>query len=475
MSRRIVGVVAIAVVMSSLPLYAKRRAVAPRLPSVIETSPYLVEALSTAEWLTTLERPAPSGGLSWARAVGQGSGGVGMEAGAAGIGSFFLRLHQTTRDTRWLTKAEGAGQYIAAEFRAGRFYSHDWLAGGSGAGDFLLELHAATKKQEYVEAAHLLADFLIRTAIVDGDGIYWKHSPQNPNTYTGLAHGATGAGMFLVRLYNATGDSRYLDAAERVVRWLTKHTLSLQSNDARAITWKRLTTDTYGYNGWCGGSMGIALFLDELHRATGNGEYLELWSATAEGLWFGAARPRESPLQIGWLHAPTPGETTPNLATAYCHGTSSNAIVLAAAATRASGARYAEAPAAAGRWLDRVKIPASTGGSLWQHFVGSRYRETGLLTGTASVGHGSLKLYALTQDPAHLARATEAAQYLLGVADHPQPGQTRWLNRFDDSGQTPEYRAGWYSGAAGIGLFLVELHDSLNGRFVSSRFSALNP
>lgn len=471
--RRRVAVVFLVVVALTIPAEAKRRAVAPSRPSP-ETSPYLTEAVATAEWITSLERASADGrSLSWAATQNGGGGWIGIDSGAAGIGSFFLRLYRTTNDTRWLDKAERGARHVANEFRAGRFASHEWLGGAAGAGHFLLEIHHATNAQEYLEAAHLAGDFLIRTAIVEGDGVYWKHSPQMTRIYTGIAHGAAGAAMFLVELYEASGDSRYLDTAERTVRWLATHTLELPNEARPAITWKRLTTDSAGYNGWCGGSMGIALLLDALHRATGKAEYRDTWFATAEGLWIGASRPRKSPLEIGWVHAPTIGSNRNSLGTAYCHGTPSNALILADAATRAGGERYSEAAAAAGRWLDRVAVPFG-GGALWPQFVGSEYRETGLLTGTASVGHGSLELYAWTRDRMHLDRALAAGDYLLAVADHPQPGHARWLNRFDDS-HPAEYRTGWYSGAAGIGIFLVELHDALGGRIVTTGFSPLHP
>jgi uncharacterized protein YyaL (SSP411 family) len=473
MNRRTAGLlVAVALLLSAFPAHAKRRAVVPRPPSVVEASAYLNEAIAAAEWLATLERPT-STGLAWARGEGQNAGGIGVDSGAAGIGAFHLRLYQTTRQPRFLDKAQRAAAYIASEFRAGRFYSHEWLAGGAGGGDFLLQVYAVTNDQSLLHAAHLVGDSLIRTAIRDGDGIYWKHNPQIVNVYTGIAHGAAGSAMFLVKLYNAGRDSRYLAAAEEAYRWIARHTIELQAAP-RAITWKRLITDSAGYNGWCGGSMGMALLLDELHRATGKQEYLDAWMATAEGLLVGAARPELTPLELAWGHAPATG-TALGLSTAYCHGTSANAVILAEAVVRTGEARFASAPAAAGRWLDRVAIAGPGGGHLWEHFVGGRYRETGLLTGAASVGHGSLKLYALTGDVAHLQRAGSAAAYLTAVADHPRPGQSRWLDRFDNSGEPPVYESGIYGGAAGIGIFLLELHDSQRGRLLSNRFSPMNP
>lgn len=471
MNRRLAALL-VAVVLSSLPAFAaKRRAVAPRTPAA---SPYLSEAIAAAEWIASLERPAPGGrGVAWPAKEGAPGVTIGINSGAAGVGAYFLRLYQSSGDARWLDKAERGAQFILSEFRAGRFYTHEWLDGGAGASHFLLELHAVTRNQEYLDGAHLFGAFVLRNAIVDGDGIYWKHSPQHEKTYTGIAHGAAGTAILLVRLYLASGDARYLDAAERTYRWMSRYTLPVTSS-APAITWKRLITDDAGYNGWCGGSMGIASLLDELHRATGKAEYLDAWRATTEGLYALAVHPTPERAMWTYYSTPyTPGRDSRPIV--YCHGTSANATVVADGAKRTGDVRYAEAAAAAGRWLDSVAI-AAPAGARWAHLAGSPYLESGLLTGTASVGHASLELYAATGDAAHLQRAINAAQFLLATADHPQEGQSRWLNRApDNSGEPVEYRTGWYSGAAGIGIFLVELHDTLRGLPMETRFSPMNP
>jgi hypothetical protein len=70
-------------------------------------------------------------------------------------------------------------------------------------------------------------------------------------------------------------------------------------------------------------------------------------------------------------------------------------------------------------------------------------------------------------------RAITAAEYLLAIADHPQSGLTRWLNRADTS-VTPRYDTGWYSGA-GMALFLIELHETLQGVEMKPRLMPANP
>ena len=444
----------------------KRRAVAPPPVPVVDQR-YLNAAKQTAAWLTSLER-VTADGLAWPSADGiEGGYGHSMDGGAAGIGTFFLRLYEVTREPQWLAKAEGAAQLIAADYRANRIYGHDWLQGSAGSAHFLLVMFEATRKPEYLDAAKIIGEYQLANAIVDGDGIYWKHHPTLENVYTGVAHGAGGLGLFLVDLHAATGDARYLDAAERAYRWISKHSLPLGSN---AVTWKRLTTDSAGYNGWCGGSVGLVRFFDALHHATGKVEYLEAWRRTVEGLYAGRFVFRgPTPLNAwGWA----PGDAR-GFGTIYCHGTSGSIAVLADAAARTGDVRYAESVSAGGRWLDSVAVQGPAGAT-WEHSAGGSLREHGLFTGTAAVGHASLRVYAATKDETHLARAITAAEYLLAIAEHPQPGLTRWLNRSDTS-VTPRYDTGWYSGGAGMALFLIELHEALQGVPMKARLMPANP
>jgi rhamnogalacturonyl hydrolase YesR len=378
MRRTLSAALAIAFLLSSVPAFARRRAVTPRGPS---TSPYLTEAIAAAEWLTSLERTAGANALSWPAVEGGTSVVTGIDNGAAGIGAYFLKLYESTRDPRWLDKAERAARFVMSEHRAGRYSAHDWLAGSSGAGEFLLAVYAASQKQEFLDGAKGAGDYLLRVAIVDGDGVYWKHAPTFERTYTGLAHGAAGVGIFLVRLYEATNDTRYLDYAKRAYHWLKAYQVNLPGKAAIALGWKRLTTDSDGYTGWCGGAAGIVTFVDELHRVTGKAEYLDAWRATIEGLYVSATHPRDDEA-AWWRYTRNEG---PSLAVIYCHGTAANATIVANAAARTGDARYIDLTADAARWLDRIAIETSEG-LLWQHFSHGDLRERGLQTGTASVG-----------------------------------------------------------------------------------------
>jgi hypothetical protein len=242
----------------------------------------------------------------------------------------------------------------------------------------------------------------------------------------------------------------------------------------RGMTLRRVTTDEIGYHGWCGGAVGAVIFLNELSRATGDVAVASSRDAFLEGLLDTAVRggPPGQPF-AAWRYGPSSGNGG-GMPVIYCHGGSSTAALFAREFVRSGDPRYRETARAASRWLDLVAIAENPGRS-WNHISGSPFHELGFLTGTASVGHASLELYRALRDPADLERARAAAAWLLSMGERNAPGQMKWITRTDTVGGTPRHDTGWYMGAAGIGLFLLELHEAERGDVLPRPFSIANP
>jgi uncharacterized protein YyaL (SSP411 family) len=425
--------------------------------------PYLDAAREAAAWLETLERRAANGALSWPSSEGAAGASTGVDLGAAGIGAFHLRLYEATGQRSYLDKAIGAGEFIAGSYGSGGG-GVDWLGGRAGGGDYFLALYEATGDSRWLDEAKKAAAALISVSLGNSSTIYWR----NGNFYTGLAHGAAGIGLFFVHLHEETGDSQYLDVAMRAYRWMMQHTLPAGGG----VTFKRLTTDSSGYHGWCGGSVGAAIFFEELARVSGSPEVEQAWRSTLEGLLDTADR-LGSPAnpQLAWRYGPDSTGSHPII---YCHGGAATAAVLARAFLATGDGRYRDAALSAGRWLDAKAVREPEGLS-WYHIDRSKYHELGFLTGTASVGHSSVELYRALGEASSLDRARSAAAWLLSMAQHPVAGQSKWITRTDTVGGVPRYDTGWYMGAAGIGLFLLELHDAERGDVLPRRFSIANP
>lgn len=448
-----------------------QRTWSPRRPDGARVAtPYLEAALQTAAWLDSLERRMGQG-IGWAMNERANAPVLtGISDGAAGVGFFYLRLYQVTKNPVFLEKARRAADYVASTHAPGRFGFPEWFAGRAGEGDFFLALHAATGERIQRDRAIAVGEWLLREARPEAGGYYWVHPQPGAQVFTGLAHGTAGVVLFLTRLYELTRNGSYLAYARAGMSWMERYVYVW--NDS-AIGWRRLTTDEHSYIGWCGGSTGIYFVVKRLFKATGEEHYRQLMLKLARGMVHTARRrcadggpysPQSCPLPgqdaLAWQRD-MPGADS--LFIAYCHGSSSDAVVLFDAYHETGDASFLEAGRAGARWLAAVAETATVG-LKWEHIYLSRMEETGLGTGTAGVGHAFVRYTRYDPSPSYLASAKAAGDYLIALAERPAAGGMRWPSYTQMPprvGDPVEYEVGWYGGAAGIGLFLLELHLAL--------------
>ena len=461
--------VALFVAMSIIApsLVASRRRVVQMPPGPVETS-YLVAARHTAAWLATMERPVTTG-IAWAASDRNPATPAGLGPGASGIGLFFLRLYEVTGEVAYLDKARGAADYVASEYRRGRSSGFDWQAGAIGGGEFFVMMYRVTGEKRYLDDARSTAALLLTQATRDATGTYWQF-PNSTAIYPGIAHGAAGGGVFFLHLYELTTEQQYLDIALDCYKWMMGHTVPIGSD---AVGWKQVTRDEAAYHGLCGGASGIVYFLDELHRATGDDRYLRDLERAADGLVHSAQQIGDD--EASWRYTTSSVSSPPVI---YCHGTAGASVALAFAASRTGRSHFVDFAQRGARRLFAIATKADGDGPAWPHIENTPMFETGFQTGAASVGHTFLRLHATLGDRHYLEEAARVGDYLLRIGDRPRPAQMRWINytvRPPVEGYDLEYQTGWYKGAAGIGLFLLELHEQMIGRPAADRFSPVNP
>lgn len=463
MMKRILSFAFACILTMSATAAPRQRAV--RAPGFPSGAAYLEAAKSAARWLDSMERRTARG-LAWPWSDRNPYTAPGLGSGAAGIGTFFLRLHQVTGDAVYLEKARGAAAFVASEFKRTSVLGPDWQSGTVGGGEFLLLMYRHTGETIYRDDARALADLLLAGGTREGDSIHWPLAGSDSH-FTGIVHGTAGVAMFFARVAEVTGAKAYLTAAEDAYRWVRRHTVPL----AEGIGWKRRTKDTEAYHGFCGGSAGILVLSLELHRATGEARYLEDYVATADGL--AASRRTPAPGQASW---PYTSSNSGNAPVVYCHGTSCAITALAEAWKVTGNGRYQSIARDGAERLRALSLTIDGAAPAWPHVENFGQVETGYQTGAASVGYTFLRLHALLGDHQSLARAVEVGDFLLKVADRPAAGQMRWINfLLMPPDKTREYETGWYAGAAGIGLFLLDLHDRLSGKPPIERFSPMRP
>ncbi|MFW9855997.1 MAG: lanthionine synthetase LanC family protein [Candidatus Thorarchaeota archaeon] len=206
---------------------------------------------------------------------------TGLGSGNAGIGSFFLNLYDSTGDERWLTNAKRIGNWLLEKTKGdnwangGVVYSTgidstDIItgidAGAAGVGKFFLELYKKSMDLRYANGAIDAADWLLRSAISTDAGFKWPKAitGEDSEVYmTGYSYGAAGIGAFFGEMYETFGCPQFKNMLLGAANWL--ETQKTNHNRFPVATGKpRLTTSLsqYGHHlSYYDGSAGIALFL----------------------------------------------------------------------------------------------------------------------------------------------------------------------------------------------------------------------
>ena len=417
---------------------------------------YLSAAEMAANWLTSLENQEQNcDGLSWPISDLNNNTTPGLCSGVAGIGRFFLKLYQMTGNESYWEKARRAGNYIYYYHSSMYMGGPDWFDGAASGGDYFLNLYSETREVDLLNKAKYFADWLFQNKEVDGGGYYWIRFPDAPERlYTGIAHGTAGIGLLFLNLYEQSQESKYLDYAEKTFTWMCNHIIRF---DGISIGWKRLTWDDDAYHLWCGGSTGIIFFMEKLYQLTEEDEYRDYLEQTANGLVKYAIPDDDG---VAWRYSSSSSSGFPII---YCHGTSSTVHALFQSNTILNDSKYLNCAQSGADWLIGKKKTTNPDQNYWNYFDYSNWIETGLLTGVASVGYAFVQFYRFDPDPGYLDMAKGAANWLLDVADSPSENQMRWINYTSASSSMDrkEYYTGWYNGAAGIGLFLLDLYEAL--------------
>ena len=122
-------------------------------------------------------------------------------------------------------------------------------------GLFLLEMHEATGEKKYLTNSRGAAEWLMDQAVEDGGGLKWKSSTSLDRFYTGFSHGTAGIAYFLAKVYERSGEKKYLDRAEQGAAWLTAHAAA-EGKGKKWFHYEPGREDRF-QTGWC---QNIALF-----------------------------------------------------------------------------------------------------------------------------------------------------------------------------------------------------------------------
>ena len=292
--------------------------------------------------------------------------------------------------------------------------------GDAGVGHAFLVRARLRGSRADLKVARRAADDLLDRSQKDGDGRTWSHQLD-------AIGGATGTLLFLLELFEETGDRRYRQGALDAGRWLIQEATPVEeegSEDGDQLTWGAARSSERHYPNFSHGTAGTAYALARVADATGDKACLEAAVAGARWLllhgewsedslcWYHYSPGREDSFQEGWCHGPP--------------GTGRLFFLLA----RLTGQEaFEEAARRSARWVMASRPDPGDPSS------STRFYSPSLCCGAAGILDYFVDAWRATGEEEYLEYARGVAAYLLRLAKE-DPAGLKWTNydRPDEEG-----------------------------------------
>jgi lantibiotic modifying enzyme len=149
---------------------------------------------------------------------------------------------------------------------------NDIMSGSAGIGLALLVLGKQLHRSELVDLAVRAGTDLLGNSKISSQGRYWLHQLDAKKEYPNFSHGTAGVGYFLLKLYEQTGEQRFLDATNDAAKYLR----SIASKDPATnclVPHEQPEGKDLFYLGWCHGPAGTGRFFHELFVVTNEAQW----------------------------------------------------------------------------------------------------------------------------------------------------------------------------------------------------------
>jgi lantibiotic modifying enzyme len=406
---------------------------------------YLDTALGGLRWIESQAVETGSGGLLFPNVPGEPespTADLSIYHGQPGRVLGFLQAYAATGVPRWRELAESslaamtetADALLAREYRDAGLYTG--LAGIASVELLAAQvLDSADSRQRAL--AH--ADQILESAIEAEGGHHW-------NGVVDIISGAAGTGLFLLKMYEDSGDERYREAAERAARWL----IATARPDAESwgVYWSIAPGDDRHYPNFSHGTAGVAFFLGRI-AAIGGSVSDQARSFRDNGLIWLQAHGEADGCVV--FHHESGGEDLQYAS--WCHGPAGTSrLFFQIHAARDPGDPPAiEAAVAGAEYLIGLgPEPGESPEGYWGN--------TGVCCGTAGLLNFMIDLYLFTGDERYRAAARSYGDVLVREAIE-ENGGLKWP--MAEHRVRPDFvqsQTGWMQGAAGVAASLIRLH-----------------
>lgn len=369
--------------------------------------------------------------------------------GNAGVILFYLELHRAFDEHRFIDIAVDGGRELVASLADGDESSIAIYTGLPGYMFVLNELAKASGLAEFRTAACALAEQIGDLSEPLGSGIGWIE-PIPFSEITGitgerevldLSIGAAGAGIGLLYAHRNALHRQALDWATQTADRL----IEMSVDGDGGPNWLMMADMPFPFDApnFAHGAAGVAYFLADLHRATGEQRYLDVAIAAA-----GYVEAHTSASGAGHLVCHT--EQNPNLHyLGVCHGPPGTGRLMYLLHEITGDDHWLEWLRSNLAGLLATGAPEARSRGLWNN--------VGQCCGDAGIGDYALFLHRATRDPEYLDVARRVG-VVIAEASTLDDGKRSWLQaEHRDRPDFVETQTGYMQGAAGIGSFLLHL------------------
>jgi len=451
------------------------------------TEDYLQFAEQTANWIKTNEKKGKFGKL-WTQSPDSTENfddypmltPKAIYGGSAGVGFFYLRLYQVTKNPEYLENAEAAAKEIIETDEGKEFYKRTfslgvtedklvhvknmpgWIAGfnngPTGQAYFVLKLYEITKKESYLKFAEKAADDVLSFAKTEGDGIYWSEQ---------LDYCGDGSYIpFFAELYRITKDEKYVKASGAFGNYLlTKGKPAPKGGtywNVVDLTIIDFPKDVFWVN-LAHGTSGVGYIFAIIYQLTKEEKFLAAAKEAAkyiEGLAVGD----EDAVLIPYLDSLERGPSTEFYYLSQCHGPAGTSLLFHLLYDITGEKEYLDWTLKLSRGIIRAGAPENFSRGYWP--------SQSLCCGTPGMLEHFVSVYRLTGEKEFLEYAKRTAKTIVGqsfVADAPgdiyrMSKVRKWSGAWWRTIPTDVHSyTGLYIGTAGNAWTLLSLAAAIKG------------
>lgn len=212
-----------------------------------------------------------------------------LYGGAAGIALFYLRLYQAEGREDALATARGGINYCISQYNGFESLINigegtlkgipsGFLNGPAGAAYAAWLLYEESGVEKYRDFALRAANDLLASARADNERAFWT------GTFGVISDG--GLVLFLLFMYEKTGEQSFLDIAEKAGRFISE--TAEKPENGSGLRFAEMDTVAFGvgengfFPGFFYGTAGTGYIFTKLYQASGKEKYLKLAEAAAE-------------------------------------------------------------------------------------------------------------------------------------------------------------------------------------------------